>query len=110
VEKKRMIVLRASITQSADFMNRLTVANKSILIWQNRPGYAFKRATLHNANPWLFSLSFQVKWLYLTPRKRAMEFKLTTTENGSRARAGTIFTDHGIVETPIFMPATSGMI
>jgi queuine tRNA-ribosyltransferase len=40
-----------------------------------------------------------------------MEFKLTTTENGSRARAGTIFTDHGIVETPIFMPVgTAGSV
>lgn len=33
-----------------------------------------------------------------------MEFKLETTDIESRARAGTIKTDHGIIETPIFMP------
>lgn len=33
-----------------------------------------------------------------------MEFKLETTDTASRARAGTIKTDHGVIETPIFMP------
>ena len=33
-----------------------------------------------------------------------MEFELLTTDAGSKARAGTITTDHGKIETPIFMP------
>lgn len=37
-------------------------------------------------------------------QKIGMEFKLETTDPGSQARAGTLTTDHGIIETPIFMP------
>ena len=33
-----------------------------------------------------------------------MQFKLKTTDPQSKARAGVITTDHGIIETPIFMP------
>jgi len=33
-----------------------------------------------------------------------MKFDLITTDPGSQARAGTITTDHGTIETPIFMP------
>ncbi|MDR5589735.1 tRNA guanosine(34) transglycosylase Tgt [Christiangramia sp. SM2212] len=33
-----------------------------------------------------------------------MDFELLTTDPGSRARAGKITTDHGVIETPIFMP------
>jgi queuine tRNA-ribosyltransferase len=33
-----------------------------------------------------------------------MTFDLTTTDTASCARAGTITTDHGVIETPIFMP------
>ena len=33
-----------------------------------------------------------------------MQFQLQATDKGSRARAGLITTDHGTVETPIFMP------
>ena len=33
-----------------------------------------------------------------------MDFELLTTDAGSRARAGKITTDHGVIETPIFMP------
>ena len=33
-----------------------------------------------------------------------MKFELLTTDPGSRARAGSITTDHGEIETPIFMP------
>jgi len=33
-----------------------------------------------------------------------MKFDLLTTDPGSQARAGTITTDHGTIETPIFMP------
>ncbi len=33
-----------------------------------------------------------------------MKFELLTTDAGSKARAGTITTDHGNIETPIFMP------
>ncbi|RIH65817.1 tRNA guanosine(34) transglycosylase Tgt [Mariniphaga sediminis] len=40
-----------------------------------------------------------------------MEFKLTATESGSRARAGIISTGHGQIETPIFMPVgTTGSV
>ncbi len=33
-----------------------------------------------------------------------MEFQLIATDNNSKARAGVLLTDHGAVETPIFMP------
>ncbi|MHB0755809.1 tRNA guanosine(34) transglycosylase Tgt [Polaribacter sp. M15] len=33
-----------------------------------------------------------------------MNFDLITTDPKSKARAGTITTDHGVIETPIFMP------
>ncbi len=33
-----------------------------------------------------------------------MDFNLTATASGSKARAGKITTDHGVIETPIFMP------
>ncbi|MGO3183516.1 MAG: tRNA guanosine(34) transglycosylase Tgt [Aequorivita sp.] len=33
-----------------------------------------------------------------------MHFKLEATDKQSSARAGTITTDHGVIETPIFMP------
>lgn len=33
-----------------------------------------------------------------------MEFTLTASDAGSNARAGTLTTDHGTIETPIFMP------
>ena len=34
----------------------------------------------------------------------ALAFQLQHTETGSKARAGRIQTDHGEIETPIFMP------
>lgn len=34
----------------------------------------------------------------------ALQFEMKATDNGSKARAGSITTDHGIIETPIFMP------
>lgn len=40
-----------------------------------------------------------------------MKFKLTATENGTRARAGILSTGHGQIETPIFMPVgTAGSV
>ena len=33
-----------------------------------------------------------------------MDFQLQATAPGSQARAGLITTDHGVIETPIFMP------
>src|SRR3984885_1165248 len=40
-----------------------------------------------------------------------MKFKLTTTDPFSKARAGKITTDHGTIETPIFMPVgTAGTV
>ncbi len=41
----------------------------------------------------------------------ALRFKLLQTDEGSKARAGTITTDHGEIETPIFMPVgTAGSV
>ena len=34
----------------------------------------------------------------------ALNFRLEKTDERTAARAGTITTDHGIIETPIFMP------
>jgi queuine/archaeosine tRNA-ribosyltransferase len=34
----------------------------------------------------------------------ALQFQLNTTSPGGKARAGTLTTDHGVIETPIFMP------
>lgn len=40
-----------------------------------------------------------------------MDFKLEVTDSGSKARAGKITTDHGVIETPIFMPVgTAGTV
>ena len=40
-----------------------------------------------------------------------MNFKLLKTDKDSRARAGVIKTDHGEIETPIFMPVgTAGTV
>lgn len=40
-----------------------------------------------------------------------MDFKLITTDKDTRARAGIIKTDHGEIETPIFMPVgTAGTV
>ena len=33
-----------------------------------------------------------------------MKFELKGTDKSSKARAGIMTTDHGIIETPIFMP------
>lgn len=40
-----------------------------------------------------------------------MDFKLIATEEGTNARAGVLTTDHGKIETPIFMPVgTAGSV
>ena len=40
-----------------------------------------------------------------------MKFQLAAKDKGSKARAGTITTDHGTIETPIFMPVgTAGTV
>ncbi|MEC7756079.1 tRNA guanosine(34) transglycosylase Tgt [Roseivirga sp. UBA1976] len=40
-----------------------------------------------------------------------MEFKLVAEDKGSKARAGIVTTDHGSIETPIFMPVgTAGTV
>lgn len=40
-----------------------------------------------------------------------MKFRLELTDSKSSARAGTVFTDHGEIETPIFMPVgTAGSV
>src|ERR1700754_4886200 len=40
-----------------------------------------------------------------------MKFKLTATDPSSKARAGEVTTDHGTIQTPIFMPVgTAGSV
>lgn len=40
-----------------------------------------------------------------------MDFKIINKDKDSKARAGKIYTDHGIIETPIFMPVgTAGTV
>ncbi|RLD68623.1 MAG: tRNA guanosine(34) transglycosylase Tgt, partial [Bacteroidetes bacterium] len=40
-----------------------------------------------------------------------MDFKLIKTDDKSSARAGLMETDHGLIETPIFMPVgTAGSV
>ncbi len=40
-----------------------------------------------------------------------MHFDLVKTDSGSQARAGVFHTDHGVIETPIFMPVgTQGTV
>jgi tRNA-guanine family transglycosylase len=40
-----------------------------------------------------------------------MKFELTVTDSQSAARAGVLQTDHGTIETPIFMPVgTAGSV
>ncbi len=40
-----------------------------------------------------------------------MDFKISATDIGSRARAGELITDHGNIKTPIFMPVgTAGTV
>lgn len=47
----------------------------------------------------------------MNPQKKLMEFELLHTLTDSRARAGIITTDHGKIETPIFMPVgTAGSV
>lgn len=43
-------------------------------------------------------------YLYLPIHNNFMDFKKIATDAGSKARAGEITTDHGKIETPIFMP------
>ena len=41
----------------------------------------------------------------------ALRFQLEGTDSGTRARAGTMTTDHGVIPTPIFMPVgTAGTV
>src|SRR5687767_2125471 len=41
----------------------------------------------------------------------ALQFQLNVTSPGGKARAGTLTTDHGVIETPIFMPVgTAGSV
>ncbi len=45
------------------------------------------------------------------PQNTIMEFELKATSSESRARAGILSTDHGKIETPIFMPVgTAGTV
>ncbi len=40
-----------------------------------------------------------------------MNFKLEATDKLSKARAGELTTDHGVIQTPIFMPVgTAGTV
>ena len=39
---------------------------------------------------------------------KELDFNLIATDSATKARAGTIATDHGMIETPIFMPVGTG--
>lgn len=44
-------------------------------------------------------------------QKSKMKFNLVETDKQSKARAGEVITDHGVIETPIFMPVgTAGSV
>jgi queuine tRNA-ribosyltransferase len=45
-----------------------------------------------------------LSYLYLPPDLILMNFQRLTNDKETKARAGVITTDHGIIETPIFMP------
>ena len=49
------------------------------------------------------NLNFLNQFPYFCPMA-ALEFNLQNTDANSKARAGTITTDHGTINTPIFMP------
>jgi queuine tRNA-ribosyltransferase len=65
-------------------------------------------------NTWALSAFPVIPLLYLslgTQKNRFMQFDLKHTADGSKARAGHITTDHGSIETPIFMPVgTAGSV
>jgi len=47
----------------------------------------------------------------LCDQKSKMKFNLVGTDQQSKARAGEVITDHGVIETPIFMPVgTAGSV
>lgn len=49
--------------------------------------------------------------LVLLPAMAALSFELQGVDNNSKARAGVITTDHGTIQTPIFMPVgTAGSV
>src|SRR5215467_13983811 len=49
--------------------------------------------------------------LSLLPLMAELSFQLHTTDKNSKARAGKIITDHGEIQTPIFMPVgTAGSV
>lgn len=50
------------------------------------------------------SLSFLLQSPIFAPQLNSMQFSLKHTDPKSSARAGTLQTDHGEIETPIFMP------
>ena len=47
---------------------------------------------------------FAISFIFARYQKKAMQFSLTATDSKSAARAGQILTDHGTIQTPIFMP------
>jgi len=51
-----------------------------------------------------YILKIRINDVFLSKFTNKMQFIINTTDEKSSARAGTITTDHGIIETPIFMP------
>lgn len=70
----------------------------------------FKRVAIHD--PFKKSRGFELKvslqgrrgFVIFAAFMAALSFQLHTTDTSTKARAGTITTDHGVIETPIFMP------
>jgi len=47
--------------------------------------------------------------MYLAPQfMSAVQFSLKGRDSGSKARAGEMITDHGVLQTPVFMPVGTG--
>lgn len=52
----------------------------------------------------MLNFKLTANFLYLPTFSVKMQFKLIATDSKSAARAGEISTDHGLIQTPIFMP------
>jgi len=63
--------------------------------------YSFSVNSFKTTNHFIFAASILNKKGNKIIR---MQFDLKATDINSQARAGTITTDHGVIETPIFMP------
>jgi queuine tRNA-ribosyltransferase len=81
-----------TITQNTQRIDKITQNQNSTYVSNSNKLYLKKMAN------WL------KKFYIFATLKIIMQFELITTDHKSNARAGKITTDHGVIETPIFMP------